>query len=125
MISATKKHIQLFRKLQLNEAAHRRKIFGDLGEFGFEILIILRDAEEDGGNRGINVSSLSNILDAPRRTIRRRLSNMEILGWVSIEEKKSEIRVLITQLAVKFLDDWITESMGANEKAMQRIQEFR
>ena len=26
---------------------------------------------------------------------------------------------------VKFLDDWITESMGANEKAMQRIQEFR
>lgn len=125
MISATKKHIQLFQKLQLNEAAHRRKVFGDLGEFGFEILIILRDAEEDGGNRGINVSSLSNILDAPRRTIRRRLSNMEILGWVSIEEKKSEIRVLITQLAVKFLDDWITESMGANEKAMQRIQEFR
>jgi len=87
--------------------------------------MILRDAKEDGGNRGINVSSLSNILDAPRRTIRRRLSNMEILGWVSIEEKKSEIRVLITQLAVKFLDDWITESMGANEKAMQRIQEFR
>ena len=50
---------------------------------------------------------------------------METLGWVSIEEKKSETRVLITQLAVKFLDDWITESMGANEKAMQRIQEFR
>ncbi len=118
-----KTKIQLFRNFQLNDSVQRRKVFGDIGEYGFEILIVLRDADEDDGNRGINVSSLSNILDAPRRTIRRRLSNMETLGWVKIEEMKSETRIEITQPAMKFLDDWITESMGANAKTMTRIQE--
>ncbi len=124
MSKSNKTKFQLFRKLQLAEAAQRRKIFGDLGDFGFEILIILRDADEDSGNRGINVSSLSNILDAPRRTIRRRLTNMETLGWVTIEEMKSETMVHITQLAIKFLDDWIAEAISANTESMQRILEY-
>lgn len=123
MTNHRKTKVQLFRNLQLNDAAKRRKVFGKLGDFGFEILIVLRDANEDDGNRGINVSSLANILDAPRRTMRRRLANMETLGWVTIEEKKSETCVKITQPAIKFLDDWITEAINNSIKAMQRIQE--
>ncbi|MBT3992275.1 MAG: hypothetical protein HON14_02850 [Rhodospirillaceae bacterium] len=124
MNSQQKTKIQLFRKLQLSEATKRRKVFGELGDFGFEILIVLRDANEDSGNSGINVSSIANILDAPRRTIRRRLSNMEALGWISIEKMKSETRIEITQLAIKFLDDWIAESIAANAKEIQRILEI-
>ena len=88
------------------------------------IFRMLRDANEDSGNSGINVSSIANILDAPRRTIRRRLSNMEALGWISIEKMKSETRIEITQLAIKFLDDWIAESIAANAKEIQRILEI-
>lgn len=123
MTNHRKTKVQLFRNLQLNDAAKRRKVFGELGDFGFEILIVLRDANEDDGNRGINVSSLANILNAPRRTMRRRLANMETLGWVTIEEKKCETCVEITQPAIKFLDDWITEAINNSIKAMQRIQE--
>jgi DNA-binding IclR family transcriptional regulator len=120
-----KPKIQFFRKLQLEEAVQRRKLFGDLGDFGFEILIVLCDANEDDSNRGINISSLSNILDAPRRTIRRRLTKMETFGWITIEARKSETRVEITPFANRFLDDWITEAIRTNAKAMQRIQESK
>ncbi len=112
-----------FRRLQLRLALRREKMFSKFGVFGYQIAIHLRDAYDDERKRGMNISSISNVLGISRRTLKRHLDKMEQLDWIEIERRKNESLIKLTPKAIEVLDPWGHENLAMTWSALQLLGE--